>query len=70
MHICISRLVQRQSCKLQALHILQVHQLIPQSGGQMLKIPMRETHVRSLNLAVSVGVGAFEAVRQLDGPVF
>ena len=33
----------------------------------MLKIPMQETHVRSLNLAVSAGVGLYEAIRQLDG---
>ena len=32
----------------------------------MVKIPMIETHVRSLNLAVSVGVGLYEAIRQLD----
>ena len=36
----------------------------------MVKIPMKETHVRSLNLAVSVGIGVFEAIRQLDGPNF
>lgn len=29
---------------------------------------MVERHVRSINLAVSVGVGVFEALRQLDGP--
>jgi hypothetical protein len=26
-------------------------------------------HVRSLNLATSVGIGVFEALRQLDGAV-
>ena len=31
---------------------------------------MAVDHVRSLNLATSVGVGVFEALRQLDGPVF
>lgn len=31
-----------------------------------VKIPMVETHVRSLNLATSVGIGLFEAMRQLD----
>ena len=31
-----------------------------------VKIPMVETHVRSLNLATSVGIGLFEAIRQLD----
>lgn len=44
---------------------LQVHDLLPAS--QMVKIPMRQTHVRSLNLAVSAGIGIFEAIRQLDG---
>jgi hypothetical protein len=36
------------------------------SGGALVKIPIETTHVRSLNLAVSVGVGVFEALRQLD----
>ena len=38
------------------------------SGGHVVRIPMVERHVRSINLAVSVGVGVFEALRQLDGP--
>jgi hypothetical protein len=34
----------------------------------MVKIPMSNyKHVRSLNLATSVGIGVFEALRQLDG---
>ena len=48
--------------------VLQAHDIIPGSNGHMLKIPMRETHVRSLNLAVSASIGVFEAIRQLDGP--
>ena len=36
------------------------------SGGALVKIPIVTTHVRSLNLAVSAGVGLFEALRQLD----
>ena len=40
-----------------------------ESGGEMVKIPMANyKHVRSLNLSTSVGVGLFEALRQLDGP--
>ena len=31
-----------------------------------MKIPIVEDHVRSLNLAVSAGVGLYEAIRQLD----
>jgi tRNA (cytidine/uridine-2'-O-)-methyltransferase len=37
--------------------------------GHIVKIPMKNSqHVRSLNLATSVGIGVFEALRQLDGP--
>ena len=37
--------------------------------GATVRIPMSERHVRSLNLAVSVGVGLYEALRQLEaGP--
>ena len=32
----------------------------------MVRIPIVETHVRSLNLATSAAVGLYEAVRQLD----
>lgn len=38
--------------------------------GNVVRIPMKNSqHVRSLNLATSVGVGVFEALRQLDGPL-
>lgn len=37
------------------------------SGGALVKIPIVQAHVRSLNLATCVGVGLFEALRQLDG---
>lgn len=38
--------------------------------GHIVKIPMKNSqHVRSLNLATSVGIGVFEALRQLDGPI-
>jgi tRNA(Leu) C34 or U34 (ribose-2'-O)-methylase TrmL len=36
-------------------------------GGALVKLPMGQAHVRSLNLATCVGVGVFEALRQLDG---
>jgi tRNA (cytidine/uridine-2'-O-)-methyltransferase len=40
------------------------------SGGCLVKIPMNNyKYVRSLNLATSVGIGVFEAIRQLDGAV-
>jgi tRNA (cytidine/uridine-2'-O-)-methyltransferase len=42
------------------------HQNIVDSGGSLVKIPINVTHVRSLNLAVSAGVGIFEALRQID----
>jgi hypothetical protein len=35
-------------------------------SGALVKIPIVQTHVRSLNVAVCVGVGVFEALRQLD----
>ncbi|KAL8262453.1 hypothetical protein R6Q59_023802 [Mikania micrantha] len=35
-------------------------------GGGTLKIPMVETYVRCLNLSVSVGIGLYEASRQLS----
>jgi len=37
------------------------------SGGALVKIPIVQAHVRSLNLATCVGIGLFEALRQLDG---
>ena len=47
---------------------MQVHHIVPTTGGSILKIPMKQTYVRSLNLSVSVGIGVYEAIRQLDGP--
>ncbi|CAG9461999.1 unnamed protein product [Pedinophyceae sp. YPF-701] len=41
------------------------HEAARQHGAEV-RIPMVERHVRSINLAVSVGVGLYEAVRQLD----
>ncbi|KAL6769419.1 hypothetical protein ACKKBG_A30940 [Auxenochlorella protothecoides x Auxenochlorella symbiontica] len=38
-------------------------------NSAMVKIPMQQQHVRSLNLATSVGIGVYEALRQLDGAV-
>ncbi|PKA47302.1 tRNA (cytidine/uridine-2'-O-)-methyltransferase [Apostasia shenzhenica] len=35
-------------------------------GGGAVRIPMVETHVRSLNLSVSVGIALYEAARQLN----
>jgi tRNA (cytidine/uridine-2'-O-)-methyltransferase len=32
------------------------------------RMPIDEEHVRSLNLAVSAGIGVYEALRQIDGP--
>ena len=43
------------------------HDACADSGG-IRRIPIDETHVRSLNLAVSAGVGVYEAIRQIDGP--
>jgi tRNA (cytidine/uridine-2'-O-)-methyltransferase len=39
------------------------------AATHMVKIPMSEQHVRSLNLATSVGIGVMEALRQKDGAV-
>ena len=44
----------------------QRHDDIVNSGGCLVKIPIQDTYVRSLNQSVSVGVGLFEALRQLD----
>lgn len=44
----------------------EAHTAAVNTNGAVVKIPMLETHVRSLNLAVSVGVGLYEAIRQLD----
>lgn len=32
-------------------------------------IPIIETHVRSLNIAVAAGIGLYEAIRQLDSEI-
>lgn len=46
----------------------EAHVASVESGGGVVKIPMKNyKHVRSLNLATSVGIGLFEALRQLDG---
>jgi tRNA (cytidine/uridine-2'-O-)-methyltransferase len=45
------------------------HDDVRARGGALVKIPMRggaRAPVRALNLATSVGVGVFEALRQLD----
>jgi tRNA(Leu) C34 or U34 (ribose-2'-O)-methylase TrmL len=39
---------------------LQAVQGIAARNGILVKIPMDETHVRSLNLATSVGIGLYE----------
>ncbi|KAG2446402.1 hypothetical protein HXX76_000987 [Chlamydomonas incerta] len=44
----------------------QAHDDVLASGGVLVKIPIRDTHVRSINLAVAAGIGLFEAIRQLD----
>jgi tRNA (cytidine/uridine-2'-O-)-methyltransferase len=47
----------------------QAHQDILARGGKLVKIPMlggARSAVRSLNLATSVGIGLYEALRQLD----
>lgn len=40
--------------------------ILASSGGCLVQIPIVHDLVRSLNLAVCVGVGLFEAMRQLD----
>lgn len=45
---------------------MQAHTDIVSSGGCLVKIPIQDTYVRSLNQSVCVGVGLFEALRQLD----
>ncbi|CAL6277933.1 unnamed protein product [Bathycoccus prasinos] len=37
-----------------------------EATGGIRRIPIDEEHVRSLNLSVSVGVGVYEALRQID----
>ncbi len=41
-------------------------QLLSQNTGSSLKIPMANSNVRSLNLATSVGIVLYEAIRQID----
>lgn len=50
------------------LSCLQTYDSVTESGGEVVRVPIVETHVRSLNLAVSQGIGLYEAMRQLDGP--
>lgn len=46
------------------------HEAAVRSKGSIVKITMHNSeHVRSLNLATSVGIGLFEALRQMEGPV-
>ncbi|WIA34338.1 hypothetical protein OEZ86_012677 [Tetradesmus obliquus] len=45
---------------------MQAHRDILISGGVLVKIPIVDTYVRSINQSVCVGVGVFEALRQLD----
>jgi tRNA (cytidine/uridine-2'-O-)-methyltransferase len=45
--------------------------VIHDAATHIVRIPMNNfEHVRSINLATSVGVGVWEALRQLDGPIF
>jgi tRNA(Leu) C34 or U34 (ribose-2'-O)-methylase TrmL len=37
-----------------------------ETGGGLRRIPINETHVRSLNLSVAAGIGLYEAQRQTD----
>ena len=46
--------------------VTQVRATARATGGFDVKIPIVETHVRSLNLAVAAGIGLYEAIRQLD----
>ena len=39
------------------------------AATHLVKIPMSQRYVRSLNLATSVGIGVMEALRQKDGAV-
>lgn len=40
--------------------------LLEKAGARALRLPMRGTAVRSLNLGTSVGVALYEALRQID----
>ena len=46
----------------------QAYDSVEQSGGLVVRVPIVEIHVRSLNIAVSQGIGLYEAMRQIDGP--
>ena len=50
-------------------HSAQAYDSVEQSGGLVVRVPIVETHVRSLNIAVSQGIGLYEAMRQIDGPI-
>jgi tRNA (cytidine/uridine-2'-O-)-methyltransferase len=39
--------------------------LLRENEDRVLRIPMRTSHVRSLNLATAVGIAVYEALRQL-----
>lgn len=41
--------------------------LLQINAKHALKIPMRSSHVRSLNLATAVGIAVYEALRQIGG---
>ncbi len=44
-------------------------ELLRENRDHVLTIPMRTSHVRSLNLATAVGIAVYEALRQLSLPV-
>eukprot|EP00201_Polytomella_parva_P019767 CAMPEP_0175041294 /NCGR_PEP_ID=MMETSP0052_2-20121109/1825_1 /TAXON_ID=51329 ORGANISM="Polytomella parva, Strain SAG 63-3" /NCGR_SAMPLE_ID=MMETSP0052_2 /ASSEMBLY_ACC=CAM_ASM_000194 /LENGTH=159 /DNA_ID=CAMNT_0016303773 /DNA_START=437 /DNA_END=916 /DNA_ORIENTATION=+ len=44
----------------------EVTDFVRQTQGKVVKLPIRDGFVRSVNLAVAAGVGIFEAIRQLD----
>ncbi len=41
--------------------------ILRDNSAHALTIPMRSTHIRSLNLATAVGIAVYEALRQLGG---
>lgn len=46
---------------------VQIDNVLARSGPDAcLRIPIVEEHVRSLNLAVSAGIGLYDAIRQID----
>ena len=67
----INTCCQGESYKMTLPHDLlhaQAYASIRESSGEVLRIPIKETHVRSLNLAASAGIALYEGIRQLDGP--